>query len=116
MSEPRSVARSWSAAASAAARPYARVGAGTETVGHTLTDGDLHRRVRDSQRLHVRVDSNEVDLSDPRVDHPVEGIQPCSANTDDADRGEIRGSLRWRHPVKPWGGLEHRLEVARRRT
>ena len=36
---------------------------------------------------------DELDLVDARVDHPVDGVQAGTADTDDLDHGEIRARV-----------------------
>ena len=59
-----------------------RIGAGAEAVRDGLADVDLRRRVRDRERLEVGVDRDEVHLCDTRVHHPVDRVQPRTADTD----------------------------------
>ena len=58
-----------------------------------LADVELDRRVRELELLRVRVDRDEVDLRDARVHHPVDGVDACTADADDADHGEVRGDV-----------------------
>jgi len=78
-----------------------------------LPDMDLHRRVREVELLHVRVDGDEVDLRDPGIHHPVDRVQSASADTDDADDGEVRGGLAT--DVESWRAFRHRPHEPTRR-
>ena len=77
------------------------IGAGAETLRELAADVDLHRRVAHLERLDVGVDGDELDLGDAGVDHPVDGVDPCAADADDLDHGEVRAGVaraatRWR--------------------
>ena len=41
-------------------------------------------RVRELELLDVRVDGDELDLRETRVDHAVDRVQPGAADADDA--------------------------------
>ena len=60
--------------------------------------------------LDVRVDGDEVDVGDARVDHPVERVQAGAADSDDADDGEVRARLGARRAVQARRGLGERLD------
>ncbi len=60
-----------------------------EPLREDLADVDLGRRVREGELLRVRVDGDEVDLRDARVDHAVDGVEPASADADDLDHREV---------------------------
>ncbi len=50
---------------------------------------DLHRRVRELELLGIGVDGDEIDLCDPGVHHPVDGVDARAADPDDADHGQV---------------------------
>jgi hypothetical protein len=43
----------------------------------------------DQQRLRVGVDRDELDACDARVDHPVDGVRPAAADSDDFQDCEV---------------------------
>jgi hypothetical protein len=90
------------------------IGTRAEPVRETFADRDLDRRVRDRESLAVGVDGDEVDLRDAGVHHPVDRVQPCAADADDADRGDVGGPLGRRHAMELRCWLQHGLEVAGR--
>ena len=51
----------------------------------------------------------------PGVHHAVEGVEPGSADADDADRRDVGGAFRRRHPVQRGAGSSIVCEVAGRR-
>ena len=76
-------------------------------------DVDLRLGVRDLQLLHVGVHRDELHLVDPGVDHPVDGVQPRTADADDLDLREVRAELSRARVVQARRRLEHRLDVPR---
>src|SRR3989442_11847481 len=76
---------------------------------------DLRLGVGNLQLLHVGVDGDELDLVDAGVDHPVDGVQPRTADADDLDLREIRTELSRARAMQPRRRLRHRLDVARDR-
>ena len=67
-----------------------RLGARAEALGELAADVDLDRRIRELELLHVGVDRDELDLRDPRVDHPVDGVE--AARRRRRRRGSRRGT------------------------
>jgi hypothetical protein len=74
---------------------------------------DLDRRVREGQLLDVRVDGDELDVPDARVDHAIDRVQPRAADSDDADDREVGARLRaWRAmEARRW--LRERLDAGK---
>jgi hypothetical protein len=71
---------------------------------------DLDRRVRNGQLLDVRVDADELDVRDPRVDHPVDRVQPRTADSDDTDDREVGAWLRARRTMEAGRRLRECLD------
>ena len=74
-----------------------RVAAGAEAAGDLVADPDLVRRVGLEERLGVRVAGDELDAHHLGPDHPVDGVAPAAADTDDADQREVLGIGTQRH-------------------
>ena len=70
-----------------------RVGAGAEAAGAGRADVHLHVGVAHHQRLGVRVDGDELDPGEARVDHPVDGVRAAAADADDLDHREVVAGL-----------------------
>ena len=77
---------------------------------------DLDRRVAHPELLDVGVDGDELDLREAGVDHPVEGVEAGSADSDDLDDGEVGSRLASRNPVQARRRLrqEHRRRLGNR--
>ena len=91
-----------------------RIGARAEALRELLADVDLDGRLGEVELLHVRVDGDEIDLSDAGIHHPVDRVQPAAADADDANHREVRRGVA--ADVQPRGALGHGLdEPARRR-
>ena len=82
--------------------PDVGVGAGAEAAGQLTADVELDVGVAHQQRLRVGVDRDELDALQPDLDHPVDGVDSTSADTDDLDDGQV--VLRCCH-----GGASHVL-------
>ena len=65
------------------------VGAAAQPMRELLADVDLDVGVADGQRLHVRVDGDELDPADARIDHAVDGIGAGAADADHLDGGHV---------------------------
>ena len=92
--------------------PDVRLGAGAEPLREVAADVDLRLGVGDPQLLQVGVDGDEVDLVDAGVDHPVDGVEPCAADTDDLNLGEVRAERADARVRQARRGLWQRLVVA----
>src|SRR5438105_3842190 len=64
--------------------PDFRVRASSESV---LPDADLRGGLGDPQRLHVRIDRDELDPFQACCDHRVDGVAAASTDADDLDLG-----------------------------
>ena len=92
--------RAWpifSASSSAARWPIDGVAAGAETAGDLVADPDLVRRVGLQERLGIGVAGDELDAHHLGPDHPVDGVAPAAADTDDANQREVLGIGTQRH-------------------
>jgi hypothetical protein len=69
------------------------VRAGAEPAGGRLADVDLHVGVAHLQRLRIRVDADELDAGEARVDHPVDGVRAAAADADDLDHRDVVSGL-----------------------
>ena len=85
-------------------------GARAQPLGQLAADVHLDLGVADGQLLHVRVDRDEVDVGDARVDHPVERVQAGAADSDHADDREVGGRCAFPRPVQARRGLGQGLE------
>ena len=74
-----------------------RVAAGSETAGDLVADPDLVRGVGLEERLRVGVEGDEFDPHHLGPDHPVDGVAPSAADTDDANQREVLGIGTQRH-------------------
>src|SRR5947208_5107901 len=81
------------------------VRAGAEALRQLAADVQLDRRLAGTQLLDIRVDGDELDLRDPRLDHAVDGVQAAAADSDDANHGEVRGRF------GPWRAVETRRRL-----
>ena len=106
MSEPRRTCLIWSYDSSAARRPTSGSAPEPRPCVSSRPDMQLDRRFRGTELLDVGVDGDELDLRDPRVDHPVDRVEAGAADPDDADHGEIGSGV----------GARHSLEARRRRS
>ena len=84
------------------------VGAGSEAAREVAADVELGRRVRVAELLHVGVDRDELDLGNSRIDHPVDGVQPGAADTDDLDVRHVARGLGQLDAVQARRGLRQR--------
>ena len=66
-----------------------RIRSGAEAARLLRADVDLHVGVAHHQRLRVRVDGDELDAAEARVDHPVDGVRAAAADADDLDHSEV---------------------------
>ena len=73
---------------------------GTEALGQLASDVDLDRRIRERELLDVRVDGDELDVRDARIDHAVDRVQPRAADSDHADDGRVGARLRVRRAMQ----------------
>ena len=89
MSAPFSTSSISSRWSSAAWRPISGSEPAPRPAGERATDVELHVGVRQQQRLRVGVDRDELDALQAGVDHPVDGVAPTAADTDDLDDREI---------------------------
>ncbi len=69
--------------------PDLRVGAGAETAGELAADVELDVGVAHQQRLRVGVDGDELHALQADLDHPVDGIDPATADADHLDDGQV---------------------------
>ena len=97
MSESTSAWPIFSESSSAARWPIAGIAARAEAPGDLVADPDLVRGVRLEERLRVRVAGDELDAHHLGPDHPVDGVAPSAADTDDADQREVLGIGTQRH-------------------
>jgi hypothetical protein len=61
------------------------IGPGTEPARQLPPDVELHVGIRHHESLGVGVYGHELDALQPDLDHPVHGIDPAAADTDDLD-------------------------------
>jgi hypothetical protein len=78
-----------SASSRAALRPTS--GLAPEAVGELHAELDLHRRVRQLERLEVGVGNHELDAFEMRLDHAVDRVASSAAHADDLDLGAVEG-------------------------
>jgi hypothetical protein len=66
------------------------IGAGAETARRLLADvnGDVGHA--ELQRLKIGVDGHELDPGNPRLNHPVHGIDPTTTNAHNPNNGLMR--------------------------
>ena len=84
---------------------------GAEALGQLASDVDLDRRIRERELLDVRVDGDELDVRDARIDHAVDRVQPGAADSDDADDGRVGARLRVRRAMQARRRLGQRLDA-----
>src|SRR5262249_18653417 len=71
------------------AGPDLGVGTGAEALGEVVADADLDVGVAGLESLRVGVDGDELDASQPSVDHAADGVRSASAYAHDLDDGEV---------------------------
>jgi hypothetical protein len=69
--------------------PDRRVRPGAEATGLLAADVELDVRVAHQQRLGVGVDGDELNALQTVLDHPVDGVDAASADTDDLDDRQV---------------------------
>ena len=70
-----------------------RIGAGTEAAGRLRADVDLDVGIRHQERLRVRVDGDELDAAEARLDHAVDCVGPAATDADHLDHREVVATL-----------------------
>ena len=69
--------------------PHLGVAAGAQAPGELAPDVELQVGVAHQQRLGVGVGGDELDVAQPRVDHPVDGVDAAAADPDDLDHCQV---------------------------
>ena len=62
---------------------------GAEATGELTADVELHVGVAHEQRLGIRVDGDELDALEPRVDHSVDGVDATATDAHHLDDREV---------------------------
>ena len=70
-----------------------RVGAGPEAARRFRADVDLDVGVRHQERLRVRVDRDELDAAQARLDHAIDRVGPAATDADHLDHREVVATL-----------------------
>ena len=65
------------------------VAPGAETPGQLAADVELEVGIAHQERLRVRVGRDELDVAQPGVDHPVDGIDASASDADHLDHCQV---------------------------
>src|SRR5690606_2242879 len=65
------------------------VGSGAEAAGQVASDVELDVGLAHEQRLRVCVDRDELDATQPELDHAVDGVDAAATDADHLDDGEV---------------------------
>jgi hypothetical protein len=74
----------------------ARITAGAQPFGEFVTDAQTLRRIREHQRLGIRIDRDELDATYALLDHAVDCVRAAAADAQYFDLGRVfdKGRLR----------------------
>ena len=65
------------------------IGAGAEALGVFASDLDLGGGLAHLELLNVGVEGDELDPTNPRLDHPIDGVTASTADANHADHGKV---------------------------